>query len=84
MNYGAVTVYKKEDKIEGQDMEYWTKEWWRWILSIPRAVNPSNDRTGEFSGINQVTKVFNLGSGPGNPCFILLLSLKSYDTSRWN
>jgi hypothetical protein len=65
---GKVTVYGKDEKqIEGHDKIYWTKEWWRWILSIPRAVNPSNERTGEFSGINQATKVFNLGGGPTGP-----------------
>ena len=67
LKYGKVSVYGEDKKIESQDMSYWTKEWWHWILSIPRAVNPSNDRTGEFSGIYQVTNVFNLGGGPSGP-----------------
>jgi hypothetical protein len=59
-----VELYDKDAKVSDHSWEYWIVQWWRWILSISKDVSPSNDRTGEFSAINQKGEVYNLGGGP--------------------
>lgn len=31
----------------------WTRRWWRWLLTIPKNINPANDMTGEFISRSQ-------------------------------
>jgi hypothetical protein len=40
-------VYSLKDKPYGKSWEEWTTEWWKWILSLPKKVNPGIDETGE-------------------------------------
>jgi hypothetical protein len=34
----------------------WTVEWWRWVLSIPKRINPVLDKTGERADLAQQNK----------------------------
>jgi hypothetical protein len=40
-------VYSLNDKPYGKSWEDWTTEWWKWILSLPKKINPGIDETGE-------------------------------------
>lgn len=33
----------------GISFSEWSIRWWRWLLSIPKDINPINDNTGEFN-----------------------------------
>jgi hypothetical protein len=37
----------------GLSMKEWIKKWWKWLLEIPEADNPSNDSTGEKCSVGQ-------------------------------
>jgi hypothetical protein len=63
----GVELFDRNDDIFDKKWEYWIMQWCRWILSIPKSVNPSNDRTGEFSYLYQKDPVFNLGGGVTGP-----------------
>jgi hypothetical protein len=40
-------MYSLNDEPFGKSWEHWTTEWWKWILSLPKEVNPGIDKTGE-------------------------------------
>src|SRR2546428_6368414 len=40
----------------------WAVAWWQWALSIPAAVNPVTDSTGQFADVGQSGPVWFLGS----------------------
>lgn len=46
----------------GRSLTAWSKDWWRWELSIPTERNPSLDTTGEDCDEGQQGKVWYLGS----------------------
>jgi hypothetical protein len=37
----------------GKTYGNWTVEWWRWALGIPKPINPTIDRTGEYVDVGQ-------------------------------
>src|SRR5690242_16183808 len=37
----------------GKSYAEWSAEHWKWLFSIPNAVNPANDFTGVNAGVNQ-------------------------------
>ena len=47
----------------------WTQRWWRWWMSIPLGVGPTNDTTGAQCGINQSGPVWFIGGPLGGPPF---------------
>lgn len=47
----------------GVTLGEWTQRWWRWWMSIPFGVGPTNDHTGAQCGINQSGPVWFIG-GP--------------------
>lgn len=63
-------VYDLRKKIAGRSGADWAVEWWQWATSIPDAVNPLNDETGEFVEIGQRGPVWFLcgtfGDGTAN------------------
>jgi hypothetical protein len=46
-------LFGKDDKPFGQTFSMWVEKWWKWLLEIPDAENPSNDSTGDKSSTNQ-------------------------------
>lgn len=51
-------VYSPKESPFDRTWENWTTDWWRWILSLPRNVNPGIDETGEKLKIDSyATKV---------------------------
>jgi hypothetical protein len=53
---------------EGQTYGRWAVEWWQWMLSIPKPVNPLYEATGEHCAERQVDKVWFLaGSTTAEP-----------------
>jgi hypothetical protein len=47
-------VYDIKSKPFGITYSRWTIRWWRWLLSIPKPMNPAIDDTGEKSWEGQV------------------------------
>lgn len=39
-------IYALNDHPLGKPWEHWTTKWWKWILSLPKQVNPGLDETG--------------------------------------
>src|ERR1044071_3967152 len=50
----------------GKTYGEWTAAWWQWALSIPEAINPVEDATGEFCAVGQSGPVWFTGSTFGN------------------
>lgn len=46
-------VYPKESRPYGLTFNQWTVKWWKWLLSIPKSMNPSIDLNGENALISQ-------------------------------
>jgi hypothetical protein len=42
-----IKIYSRDTKPFDTTWEEWTARWWQWILSIPKDVNPGNDKTGK-------------------------------------
>jgi hypothetical protein len=55
-------LFEKDARPYGRSMEFWAEQWWRWMLSIPAAVNPILNPTLD-SNQNQSGPVFFLGNG---------------------
>ena len=53
MSYDLVALYTANDRPYGRTYGNWTVEWWRWILGIPKRMNPVIDTSGEYTNINQ-------------------------------
>jgi hypothetical protein len=53
MSDKQVPFFTANDLIYGKTYGNWTVEWWRWILGIPKQVNPVVDLSGEFTRMNQ-------------------------------
>jgi hypothetical protein len=51
----------------GMSYGAWAGAWWRWCYSIPAAVNPVQDQTGENAAIGQSGPVFFLAGTFGGP-----------------
>jgi hypothetical protein len=46
-------LYSRESKPFGKSWEEWAALWCKWLLSLPKDVNPSLDETGENCSQNQ-------------------------------
>jgi len=61
-------------EVEGLDLAAWSARSWQWFFSLPAAVNPSFDATGENCGAGQSGSVFFLSGVQGSrdrSCVIL-------------
>jgi hypothetical protein len=59
----TLELYDFNQKVEGHDWTYWIKDWCRWLVSQPKAINPANDKTGldtENANLKYRTKVYYL------------------------
>ena len=61
----AVSVVAPSADIAGQSQLDWAQAWWRWVLSVPAANNPTADKTGADSGLNNNGPVFFLAGNFG-------------------
>lgn len=48
-----ICFFQPNDFPYGKSYGSWTVEWWRWVLAIPKPVNPVLDNTGRHFNINQ-------------------------------
>ncbi|HKQ21759.1 MAG TPA: hypothetical protein VJS91_06950 [Nitrososphaeraceae archaeon] len=48
-----IQLFDKSDKIYGLTYGQWTVKWWDWIMPIPDAESPLNDKTGSRWKKNQ-------------------------------
>jgi hypothetical protein len=46
-------LFGPNEEPYNQSYSQWVEKWWKWLLQIPDATNPSNDSTGENSDIDQ-------------------------------
>lgn len=53
MSAEEVPFFTAHDSPYGKTYGKWTVEWWRWVLAIPKSINPVTDMTGEYAGINE-------------------------------
>lgn len=53
MNDENISFFHSSDSPYGKSYGNWTVEWWRWVLAIPKPVNPVMDQTGRYFNINQ-------------------------------
>lgn len=49
----TVELYSGNSVPYGRTFGYWTQEWWKWVVSTPRSINPVLDETGANWQINQ-------------------------------
>jgi hypothetical protein len=60
-------VLPPKSRPHGATYGEWGARWWQWALSIPAAVNPVTDTTGQFCGVGQTGHVWFLaGTFGGN------------------
>jgi hypothetical protein len=48
-----ISFFDSSDAPYGKTYGAWTVDWWKWILGIPKSINPALDNSGACSGINQ-------------------------------
>jgi hypothetical protein len=52
-------VFRIDEKPFGLSFSDWTVEWWKWIIQIPKSINPLFDTEGKNAYLNQIhRKVF--------------------------
>jgi hypothetical protein len=63
---GSLGVFPPDSKPYGLTYGEWTAKWWQWAFSMPEALNPLIDVTGENCANNQAGPVWFLaGTGGG-------------------
>ena len=50
---GETSFFVANSEPYGKTYGNWTVEWWRWVLAIPKSINPVLDRTGNYAEIGQ-------------------------------
>jgi hypothetical protein len=53
MSDEQIGFFTASDTPYGKTYGRWTVEWWRWILGIPKRVNPVVDMSGEYTAVSQ-------------------------------
>jgi hypothetical protein len=53
MESSKISIYPLGSRPCGFSYGEWSREWWKWLLSIPRSLNPAFDSTGVNSYQNQ-------------------------------
>jgi hypothetical protein len=56
MTLDEILFFTADSAPYGKTYGNWTVEWWRWVLAIPKSINPVLDRTGEYAGVDQQNK----------------------------
>ncbi|CAN5387294.1 hypothetical protein BH18THE2_BH18THE2_24620 [soil metagenome] len=49
-------LYDRKEEPFGKSWEEWVIKWCRWLLSIPKRINPCLDLTGKYCSVNQYEK----------------------------
>lgn len=49
----ALGLRKGKKKVYGQKAMHWTRDWWQWVYSLPAAINPGIDDSGDHGGYAQ-------------------------------
>ncbi|MGB0128829.1 MAG: hypothetical protein WBP72_14415 [Rhodocyclaceae bacterium] len=62
----AVAAESPSQHVLGVTQADWTVRWWRWWMSIPQGVGPTNDTDGTQCGINQEGPVWFIGGPIGD------------------
>lgn len=62
----ASVVLAPDAEVAGFGLGEWSARYWQWILSLPPAINPSLDQTGERCGYGQSGPVFFLTDAPAD------------------
>src|SRR5580765_5316103 len=52
-NQGNPGIAPPNSNPQGHSYGEWTALWWQWALSIPEAINPLEDTTGQFADVGQ-------------------------------
>src|SRR6187200_1575819 len=55
-NYDEVQYYEQDSKPFGYSFGEWTVKWWKWILSMPKSMNPIDDDSGELAALKQPSR----------------------------
>lgn len=64
-NYKVEVYGGSETNIFGKSYGEWTVLWWKWLLSVPAAINPLVDNNGQHAAVGQPSYVWFLaGSFP--------------------
>jgi hypothetical protein len=54
-----VKIYHQNSKPLGLTFSEWSAKWWRWLLLIPKSLNPAMDSSGQNASLGQAnSKVF--------------------------
>ena len=61
----GVTIYSPDELVGGASLGEWNARNWQWAVSMPEAVNPNFDSTGEACGYGQSGPVFFLPASYG-------------------
>jgi hypothetical protein len=56
MTFDKTSFFTADSEPYGKTYGNWTVEWWRWVLRIPKSINPVLDRTGQYVGVDQQNK----------------------------
>lgn len=59
-------IFAKDSNPYNLSYEKWTEKWWRWVLSIPKHLNPLMDNNGEHCTEGQSGPVWFLAGTTGN------------------
>ncbi len=65
---GEVTILGPDESYAGATLGEWDARWWQWVHSLPVAINPNVEMTGDECGYGQSGPVFFLpGDFTGEP-----------------
>jgi hypothetical protein len=59
-------IFAKDSNPYNLSYKEWTETWWRWVLSIPKEINPLLDNNGEHCAEGQCGPVWFLAGTTGN------------------
>ena len=59
----VISLFARNQKPFGKTWEQWTIEWWQWLLSYPKEINPAYPGTGLSFAIHNNNVIFLAGSG---------------------
>jgi hypothetical protein len=54
MTLSNVKIYHQNSKPLGLSFGGWSARWWRWLLTIPKSINPAMDSSGENASVGQL------------------------------
>ena len=54
----TVQIVPPGDDVAGHSQLFWAQAWWQWAMGIAAPINPLNDSTGQYAGVNNDGPVF--------------------------